>query len=53
LGCAEIESESVLQVVVVVTQKMLQYGAVKDYNQNRSEVLLVSLSSQLERVVTI
>jgi hypothetical protein len=53
LGCAEIEGESVLQVVVVVTQKMLQYGAVKDYSQNRTEVLLVSLGSQLDRVITI
>lgn len=37
-------------MLVVVTQKMLQYGAVKDYSQNRNEVLLVSLSSELDRV---
>ncbi len=53
IGITEIKetNEKAVQVLVVVTPKLLQYGVVKDYLRDPSEVLLLTLNLAMNRVI--
>ena len=53
MGITEIKEtkEKVVQVLVVVTPKLLQYGVVKDYLKDPSEVLMLTLNLAMDHVI--